>query len=756
MIASMAVLTILSACKNGPAEVLPDNYGQVTSLTAPADGVSVSMDLVEKLQFSWMKAVGAKDASYELMFVAEGGSFASPLKTFQSGENTLLLSKEDVNALFEAAKVDNTATLSWTVASITAERGRQVCSGARKLVLTYEAIPVPVEELLAPADAYTVVLSKTEGVDFTWAAPLYLGEEPLSYELLLSTGGFDEPQLTVPASSLSARVTKDQLQALWVAAAGEDAESLDVNWTVRTLEGDNKWLSTAVRKIVLVPDIVLPGAGVAVTLEGETTDAGEAVSYIVKDEYYASTDANVAEVAPFNADVYNYEVYAKLSAGKKVYLKAGDILMTISGDLLTTILSADAATAPVDEDGIYRIRFQLPEGNVVIQKVESVGIFYSAKGTDSKVLLNYEGKGVWKLSNFVFRWTSMGSWNDERYKFSMVIDGTEQQFGRFNGSDGRPNASTEANYWYLAPAVVNQWDPGFKMPDQWVDFDKNERWTATLMLYMNADKGHYTHEFVDPVDHAEASPADPTDGSVALYIGGEGSEAGQQFTWIGEGYYDSDAKAANPSFDPAEGLYGYYEIYTKLEAGKSYFFYTENYKYNPTTLEQAADEAAAGVEVTEGGIYRIRVDLDGKRVGLKKIEKFLMAYEWNRQDPNWQWEFTYAGKGTWKIDDFKVAHHDWDKPARYNFHMLFGDFADRQVWGRNQNLDGQPAADAAQSVFDLQPRETREWPGREMKFPVNVWDNDNSGRYTVDITVYFNTEKGHYTHTFTDIKDTVQ
>ncbi|MDE7128357.1 MAG: hypothetical protein K2O58_10820 [Bacteroidales bacterium] len=59
----------------------------------------------------------------------------------------------------------------------------------------------------------------------------------------------------------------------------------------------------------------------------------------------------------------------------------------------------------------------------------------------------------------------------------------------------RPDESTAADYWYLQPTVPNQWDPSFKYPDSLYDENNLSRWYTDLYLYMNDDKGHYTHEF---------------------------------------------------------------------------------------------------------------------------------------------------------------------------------------------------------------------------------------------------------------------
>lgn len=111
--------------------------------------------------------------------------------------------------------------------------------------------------------------------------------------------------------------------------------------------------------------------------------------------------------------------------------------------------------------------------------------------------MTYEGKGVWVIKDMNV-WLQKTDWGfDERYKFKFIIDGEAQPYGRMDSNGNRPNASTAASYWYVQPATPSQWDPAFKYPDELCDVNDLDRWYCDLRLYMNDDKGHYTHEFTN-------------------------------------------------------------------------------------------------------------------------------------------------------------------------------------------------------------------------------------------------------------------
>ena len=59
------------------------------------------------------------------------------------------------------------------------------------------------------------------------------------------------------------------------------------------------------------------------------------------------------------------------------------------------------------------------------------------------------------------------------------------------------------------------------------------------------------------------------------------------------------------------------------------------------------------------------------------------------------------------------------------------------------------------SYWNLQPYTGQNW---EQIFVYGSWmtDDDHNGRYTATVSAYMNDTYSHYTHRFTDVKDTLQ
>ena len=115
--------------------------------------------------------------------------------------------------------------------------------------------------------------------------------------------------------------------------------------------------------------------------------------------------------------------------------------------------------------------------------------------------MTYEGKGVWVIDDLNIKLQKADWGFDERYKFKFIIDGEQQYYGRMENNGERPHSekypSVPDSYWYLQPGVGDQWATAFKYPDELCDGNDLDRWRADLRLYMNVEKGHYTHEFTN-------------------------------------------------------------------------------------------------------------------------------------------------------------------------------------------------------------------------------------------------------------------
>ena len=150
----------------------------------------------------------------------------------------------------------------------------------------------------------------------------------------------------------------------------------------------------------------------------------------------------------------------------------------------------------------------------------------------------------------------------------MKLEGIEQVQGLSKNNEGlvtneKPGQGEDPSYWHLQLSYTG-WDHWvFKYPSWLCDDSNLGRWTADVNLYMNADKGHYTHEFVNPVEVKAFEDGDP------LFIEGEGTESGQKFSYItSESYNTSISKAGE--VDAFKGQDYKYEIFTKLSGGPSF------------------------------------------------------------------------------------------------------------------------------------------------------------------------------------------
>lgn len=144
-----------------------------------------------------------------------------------------------------------------------------------------------------------------------------------------------------------------------------------------------------------------------------------------------------------------------------------------------------------------------------------------------------------------------------------------------------------------------------------------------------------------------------------IYIAGTGSvEKGQHMTYIPSIDYDFAADHYNDN----SNLKNFnYEIFTELEAGKPYYFWSgtttgdkdwyftvdpsnpEGYSTVSKSIKKEADTTAA---VSVSGIYRIRMNTSSGEIYIKRISSVSLRY-WNGAvNDN---TMTYEGSGTWSV-----------------------------------------------------------------------------------------------------------
>ena len=761
-----AASAMLASCSSDDTDSGNGGPANVQKLETPKNGLSVSMllldpDEFEGLRFEWQPATG--DVTYELAFDKNGGSFSTPVASFETTENNYTLQLEEIQALFDenVDEAGETAVLDWRVYTIT-DTGRTPSNETRTLTLTTRA-EVVVETLIAPEnDAVLNLKELTEDVDFSWSEPVWLGDEKqISYTLVIdqADADFSEPLLSIDvnptaeaAAATQTTVTQAQLAELYnasEAAATEDPYYLQ--WAVYAKIDQNVKISEEIRTFSIIPQVKLPefADGDPLYIEGEGTEAGQKMSYITADSYNLAI-GQAGEVDAFKDQDYKYEIFTRIEGGSKFLFRSqpSNTIYTLSADgtQVQAIETEDQAQAPVTRTGIYRIRFNIATGSAYVAEVTRVEHVFC--WTSQKTELTYEGKGIWVVNKMVIN-IDRGGGSDERYKFNFVINGVDQPYGRMENNGERPHSekypSVPDSYWYLQPSLVNQWDPAFKYSDQLCDPNDWNHWAADLRLYMNDDKGHYTHEFVNPVELTDFTDGDP------LYIDGQGTEAGQQMAYISGSYYNPGIDNAGGEADAFKDEDYKYEIFTKIEGNSKFYFrsqfsdalYTLSAEGTQVKQIESTDEAEA--PIAETGIYRIRFNIATGNAYIASIDKVSHFFCWTSEET----EMTYEGKGVWVIDDLniKLQKADWGFDERYKFKFIID--GEQQYYGRMDSNGDRPNASTAASYRYVQPGVGDNW-ATAFKYPDELCDGNDLDRWYTDLRLYMNVEKGHYTHEFTN------
>lgn len=517
--------------------------------------------------------------------------------------------------------------------------------------------------------------------------------------------------------------------------------------------------------------------GTKVYIAGEGTEAGQQLTYTAASGYLDYTQDNSGDIDAFSGQTYNYEIFTRIQGGQTFWLRSEDgryFSLNADGNTVSEITSPENAAGSVPGTGIYRIRVNLPSGNAYVSEVTHLQ-YYHCWAPANRFYLDYAGKGVWVKKNMsIIRQCGPGSSSyDNRYKFELTIGGNSQQYGTRYATDSSPAAGSPATYWYLQPCKSTQWNSKFKFPNWLVDDSNDGRYVADLYVYLNEDKGHYTHAFINERDNQ--SLPDLTAGE-EVFVGG-GEEAGQAMAYVGaDGWYNTDGFTGSNDYvgdtsglDPNTYDTYDYEVFTKLNEGEKLWFYTESGKHfapnsSGTALDKIAAPASAVWTAPATGVWRIRANFakgeSRYQCSIRRIGEVRAVINFYHSTG---YTLSYTGKGKWKSESqpiFWKEGVDWDKCLhRYKFKFTFDKKEDgtdinyTQYYGTLYKHGADPATDENMNYWYLQPFQTEGWH-QVFYYPSWLYDSNNNGRYHATVTLYMNADKGHYTHTFTEVIDT--
>ncbi len=218
---------------------------------------------------------------------------------------------------------------------------------------------------------------------------------------------------------------------------------------------------------------------------------------------------------------------------------------------------------------------------------------------------------------------------------------------------------------------------------------------------------------------------------VDVFVTGEASEGG------------SDLSKASVMKATANGEF---EIYTKLTAGKSYYF-TDAKVGTPRRFyveNGLLKEGSTSITVAKTGVYRINLDFNvGSAVYTEITNMQLFFCPTN----SFLFSLPYVGNGEFKASGKPITfkQESWGRDERYKFKMTTLTSAGETVeeWWGTPNTDSRPTASSPASYYYLYRVNDSQWDGK-FKF---AGEMDGA---LVDVSVFF--QAGNpYTHSVTKV-----
>ncbi|GET24007.1 SusE domain-containing protein [Prolixibacter sp. NT017] len=220
---------------------------------------------------------------------------------------------------------------------------------------------------------------------------------------------------------------------------------------------------------------------------------------------------------------------------------------------------------------------------------------------------------------------------------------------------------------------------------------------------------------------------------VDVYVTGDASEGG------------TDLSKATMMKSVANGEF---DVYTKLEAGKSYHFTdakvgTPRQFYVENGLLKEGDKNST---VEKTGVYRIHLDFNLGSTVYTEITDFQLFF---CPTNSFLFSMDYVGDGTFKATNQPITfkQESWGRDERYKFKMTTltstGDTVDE--WWGTPNTDSRPTASSPASYYYLYPVNDSQWDGK-FKFASEM------DMALVDVTAYFRAEEP-YTHSVVKVGD---
>lgn len=228
---------------------------------------------------------------------------------------------------------------------------------------------------------------------------------------------------------------------------------------------------------------------------------------------------------------------------------------------------------------------------------------------------------------------------------------------------------------------------------------------------------------------------------VETFVTGEGSEGG------------TDVSKAHKMNYTGNGIF---EVYTKLTAGKPFYFTDRApgtprifYTQDGVVKEQEKGDTDGTVTVSTGGIYKITIDFETGACSYTLVTRLGLFFS---PENTIIFDLDYQGYGVWKASGKPLSffQESWGRDERYKFRMFVKENSGAASeteweWGTLNGTDSRPTSASPESYYYVKLVTPSQWDNK-WKF---AGEMDNA---KVDVTFYLQADKP-YTHEVKKVGD---
>ena len=395
--------------------------------------------------------------------------------------------------------------------------------------------------------------------------------------------------------------------------------------------------------------------------------SGGAISYeqpaVTPAELFLNGDAAEAQGQAMMKDGDKFVIYNKLNKGNVSFVD-GDGTKYFA-DKENGLFIGSPKTAVEASEGVTRIIVDFASKKVTFDRISATVDLRFAATADKEPLIQLSYQGLGKYAGegeIVFLGPdrpgtpSYVSWMEERYYFTLTVNGESTCWGRLDSVSGenRPDnpETVDPAFWNLGEFSYNftndQWNHAWKMASE---LDES---TATVTINTNT----MTHSF----QKASADRVPPTVAPADLTLQGTGAESVRAFRKTGDGVF---------------------EVVTKLSDGEVYFTSGSKKYFAGTDSGLLQGDGTTAVTAAESLADRIVVDFVNCTVKVEHITSLQAVWG---ADQNAFITFTYGGNGIFRgsghITFFQPGDFDWLSWEEERYRYIVTIDGVEKCWGR--------------------------------------------------------------------------